>query len=77
MAKYDYDIETREEAEAEQHRRAGLPAKGRCPLIEMQQCMKECVCYCGPYVQERNGKFRVGSGYCGNGMFQDRPELTM
>lgn len=77
MAKYEYDIDTREEAETERNKRLTLPAQGRCPLFGLGQCMKQCVCYVLPYIQECNGKFRVGDGYCGNGMFQDRPELQM
>lgn len=77
MDSIDYEIETLVEAETEQSRKAALAATGRCPLIGLSMCMKECVCYVPPYISKCDNKFHVFDGYCGNGMFQDRPELQM
>lgn len=75
--KVEYTIMSRVSAETEQKRKAALPATGRCPLCDLGPCMKECVCYCPPYIHNCDDKFHVYDGYCGNGMFQDRPELQV
>jgi hypothetical protein len=68
MTDYTFDIDTQEEAEILQKRLATLAPEQRCPLIG-DLCMKQCVCYEGPYIQNHEGKFRVGKGYCNNAMF--------
>lgn len=77
MDSIKYEIETLPEAETEQSRKAALAATRRCPLIGLNMCMKECVCYVPPQIVKCNSKYHVFDGYCGNGMFQDRPELNI
>jgi len=48
-----------------------------CPLIN-QICRKDCVCWIkfrAHPLCTSSESYAVRGGYCGNGMFQDRPEL--
>lgn len=68
---------TKEEADiARQSAKEGQEAKGFCPMIR-GACRLDCVCWVHPFITGTASTHYVQGGYCGNGMFEERPQLSL
>ncbi len=47
-----------------------------CPLAR-EICRNDCVCYVEPHIESWGDQWYVQEGYCGNGMFEERPTLQI
>ncbi len=66
-----------QKAQEEKETLSAVDPEWFCPLISTI-CNKNCFCFVSPTVRNTSGESSghyLQNAHCGNGMFQDRPEL--